>query len=348
MNCRKNRKDMKWQIIFFSLACVITLASSNVLAQNQNNFTALQNYDFTPGDTVIFYDDFSADEVGAFPEVWDQITGECTVVDVNDRSWLVASEDSEVDPYMESALPAAFAVEFTANILRDGKPGHWVVAFFDAAKKQQAEFSFDSRAANFMAPSGAASSFEQNVEGNQRIAILFQDTRFKCYIGKQRIIDAATAGFKPASVRVGMFASEGAQENQAMFTDFRITQKSGTPQELLYENHRWVCYGVYFDFGAATLRGESYATLQELGELMKKDSRLNIRIEDHSNDQEDDSDNMRLSQDRAEALKEYLMDTFTLTKDRLETKAWGSGKPIGPTETPDGWEMNRRVEFIKM
>jgi outer membrane protein OmpA-like peptidoglycan-associated protein len=348
MRCGKNRKDVKWQIIFFSLAIVITLASSNILAQNQGNFTASQYYDFTPGDTVIFYDDFSADDVGAFPEVWDQITGECKVVDANDRSWLIASEDSEVDPYLESPLPAAFAVEFTANILRDGQPGHWVVAFLDAAQKQEAEFSFDSRAANFITPSGAASSFEQNVEGHQRIAVMFQDGRFKCYIGKQRVIDAATAGFEPASMRIGMFAAEGSQAQQAMFTDFRITQKSGAPQQLLYENRRWVCYGVYFDFGKATLRDESFPTLQQLGELMKKDPRLNIRIEDHSNDQEDDSNNMRLSQDRAEVLKDYLMETFNLTKDRLQTKGWGAGMPIGPTETPDGWEMNRRVEFIKI
>jgi len=347
MSCGKNRIGMMWQITFSSLAIVIALTSNIVLAQNQNNFAEWQNFDFTPGDTVIFYDDFSADEVGAFPEMWDHISGECKVVDANDRSWLIASEDSEVDAYMETSLPAAFAVEFTANILRNGKPGHWVVAFLDAAKKQQAEFSFDSRAANFMTPAGTPTSFDQSVEGNQRIAIMFQDSRFKCYIGKQRVIDAATAGFKPASVRVGMFAAEGTQE-QAMFTDFRITQKSAAPQELLYENHRWVCYGVYFDFGAATIRGESFSTLQQLGELMKRDPRLNIRIEDHSTDQEDDSDNMRLSQDRAETLKEYLMDTFNLTKDRLQTKGWGSGKPIGPTETPDGWEMNRRVEFIKM
>jgi len=348
MSRGKNRKEMNWQITFFSLAIVVALTSNIVLAQNQTNLIEWENFDFTPGDTVIFYDDFSADEVGAFPEMWDQITGECKIADFDNRSWLIASEDSEVDAYMEISLPAAFAVEFTANILRTGKPGHWVVAFLDAVKKQQAEFSFDSRAANFMTPTGAASSFDQSVEGDQRIAILFQDGRFKCYIGKQRVIDAATAGFKPASVRIGMFAAEGTQERQAMFTDFRITQKSSTPQQLVYENKRWVCYGVYFDFGAATLRGESFATLQQLGELMKKDPRLNIRIEDHANDQEDDSDNMRLSQDRAEALKEYLMDTFNLTKDRLQTKGWGSGKPIGPTETPDGWEMNRRVEFIKI
>jgi outer membrane protein OmpA-like peptidoglycan-associated protein len=330
----------------FVLSAILALCSNTAVAQN--NFAGWKNYDYTPGDTVIFYDDFSADQVGEFPEMWDQISGECKIVEANDFSWLVASEDSEVDPYLETSLPPAFSVEFTASILRNGKPGHWVVTFLDAAKKQEAEFSFDARAANFMTLSGAASSFEQSVEGEQRIAIMFQDGRFKCYIGKQRVIDATTAGFKPASVRVGLFASEETEEKQPMFSDFRITAKRGTPQELLYDQKRWVCYGIYFDFGAATIRGESFTTLHELGELMKKDPRLNIRIEDHTNDQESDADNMRLSQDRAEAVKDYLMKTFNLAKDRLQTKGWGSSMPIGSTETPDGWEMNRRVELIKI
>lgn len=350
MSGGKFRKVVKRQIIRGGLTLAMALAffSERALAQSQNNFSGWKNYDFTPGDTVIFYDDFSADEVGTFPEVWDRIAGESKVVDIANRSWLVATEDCEVDPYMESSLPGAFAVEFTANILRNGKPGHWVVTFFDASKQQQAEFSFDAQTANFMTPAGVASSFEQSVEGNQRVTIMFQDNKFKCYIGKQRVTDAAIGGFKPASLRVSMFAVEGTIDHQTMFTDFRITEKRGTPQQLVYEKKRWVCYGVYFDDATVTIRGESSATLQQLGELMKKDPRLNLRIEDHTNDQEDDSDNMRLSQDRAEALKDYLMETFNLTKDRLQTKGWGSSMPIGSTETPDGWEMNRRVELIKL
>jgi len=344
----RNRKKMTWQIFPTILALSLSTASGQAFAQDDNSFAAWKNYDFTPGDTVIFYDDFSADEVGTFPEVWDRINGECKVVDLDDRSWLLATEDCDVEPYMESALPEAFAVEFTANILRSGKPGHWVLTFFDAAKKQQAEFSFDALAANFMTPSGLPSSFEHSSEGNQHVAVMYENHRFKCFIDRQRVIDAATAGFTPASLRISMFAAEGTIEHQVRFTDFRITGKRGTPQQLLYEHRRWVCYGIYFDFGRATIRGESYATLQELGALLKKDPRLNLRIEDHANDQEDDAGNMRLSQDRAEALKDYLMEAFNLTRDRLQTKGFGSSMPIGATETPDGWEMNRRVELIKL
>jgi outer membrane protein OmpA-like peptidoglycan-associated protein len=342
--------NVQRHVFSFGLAIGIALAppSDDARAQSQNNFAAWEKFDFTPGDTVVFFDDFSADELDAFPEMWDLVSGECQVVEVNQQSWLSAIEDSEVDAYLESPLPEAFAVELTVNILRSGKPGQWVVAFFDTSKNQQAEFSFDALSASFLTPSGSASSFEQNVEGRQRVAIMYQDGRFKCYVGKQRVSDAATPGFKPASLRIGMFAGVDTEDHQVRFTDFRITAKRGTPQQLLYEQKRWVCYGIYFDFGAATIRGESFATLQQIGELMKKDPTLNLRLEDHSNDKEDDGDNARLSQDRAEALKNYLLETFNLAKDRVQTNAWGAGRPLGPTDTPDGWEMNRRVELIKL
>jgi hypothetical protein len=350
MSCAENRDGLKWQLVYClpALVLALVLGTNDTNAQGQNNSAGWKNYDFAPGDTVIFYDDFSADQAGEFPEMWDQVSGECKVAEFDDLSWLVPSEDSEVDPYLETALPAAFSVEFTADILLNGKPGHWVVTFLDATKKQQAEFSFDAQAANFMVPGGTTSTFEHSLEGKQRVCLMFEEGRFKCYIGKQRVIDMASAGFKPASVRIGMFAAERTEVKQPMFTDFRITAQRGTSQELVYDRKRWVCYGIYFDFGAATIRGESTPTLQELGELMKKYPRLNIRIEDHANDEESDSDNIRLSQDRAEAVKDYLMKTFNLSKDRLQTKGWGSTMPIGATDTPDGWEMNRRVELIKI
>ena len=291
--------------------------SVTVQAQNTNVFSGWGKYDFTPGDTVIFYDDFSADEIGAFPEIWDLTSGECQVIEANNRSWLVALENSEVDAYLESPLPSAFAVEFEANILRGGKPGHWQVTFLDASQ-QQCTLTFDSQFANFMTHSGAAYSAEHAIDGIRRIAILFEDGRFRCYLDKLRLFEAAAGTFKPTAVRVGMFAGTASGEQRARFTDFRITGKSKTPQRLLYENGKWVCYGIYFTFGEAKFRGQSYATLQHIGELLQKDPTLNLRIEDHTNDKEDPSDNARLSQLRAEAIRDYLLDEFHFAKDRLQ------------------------------
>jgi hypothetical protein len=337
---------------FYFFEGLLGVASSVCLlygaALGQNNFAEWEKYDFTPGDTILFYDDFSADPLGAFPEVWDLVSGECEVMEFDQRSWLRASEDSEVDPYLETPLPAAFAVEFDAQFLRipPGREGHWQFIFFSAGKKEQCELTVDSQSANFLTQTGSAYSAELAAEGLHRLAVLFEDGHFRCYLDNQRLFDASAGGFQPASLRLGMFAESKAQN--VMFTNFRITGKRKSSTQLIYENRKWVCYGIYFEFGQATLRGQSLAALQTIGELLQKDPALNLRIEDHTNDKEEEEDNLRLSQLRAEMVRDYLLEKFKLSKDRVQMKAWGAARPLGPTDTPDGIEMNRRVEFVKM
>ncbi len=314
----------------------------------QNNFSDWEKHDFTPGDTVLFYDDFFADPLGAFPEVWDLASGQCEVMEFDQRSWLRASEDSEVDPYLQTPLPAAFAVELDAQLLRipPGREGHWQLIFFSAGKREQCELTVDSQSANFLTQTGSAYSAELAAEGVHRLAVLFEDGHFRCYLDNHRLFDASVGGFQPASLRLGIFADNKAQN--VMFTHFRITGKRKSPPQLIYENRKWICYGIYFEFGQATLRGPSLAALQTIGELLLKDPALNLRIEDHTNDEEDDGDNLRLSQLRAEMVRDYLLEKFKLSKDRVQMKAWGAARPLGPMDTPDGIEMNRRVEIIKL
>lgn len=350
MSCREPSRGAQHKVFSVGLAVSIALLTNAVAVwpQSQNDFAAWEKYDFIPGDTILFFDDFSADPLGTVPEMWDLNSGDGQVVEAQNGSWLRATEDTEIDPFLESPLPPAFTVEFEANILRGGKPGHWQVSFFAARKKEQCEFTFDSQFANFLTQTGSAYSAELSAEGIHRLAILFEDGRFKCYMDNQRLFEVTAGSFTPATLRIGMYAGAGSKDQKAMFTNFRVTQKRKTAQQHIYEDGKWLCYGIYFNFSAATLRGQSHATLAQIGELLQKDPTLNLRIEDHTNDKEEAQDNIRLSQLRAETVQEYLVQKYHLSTDRLQTKGWGSGRPLGRTDTPDGLEMNRRVEFVKM
>lgn len=330
------------------IGAVLLAGAVPVWPQSQNDLTAWEKYDFVPGDTILFFDDFSADPLASVPEMWDLASGDCQVVEVDNRSWLRATEDSEIDPFLESPLPAAFTVEFEANILHAGKPGHWQVTFRIPEAQGQCEFTFDSEFANFMTQTGSAYSAELSAEGMHRLAISFEDGRFRCYMDNQRLLEAVAGSFRPVALRIGMYAGAGTKDQMAMFTNFRLTQKRKTVQQRIYEDGRWVCYGIYFDFAAATLRGHSYAALAQIGELLQKDPSLTLRIEVHTNDKEEDHENFRLSQQRAEAVRDHLLQKYRLSKDRLQAKGWGAGRPVGRTDTPDGIEMNRRVEFVRM
>jgi outer membrane protein OmpA-like peptidoglycan-associated protein len=81
--------------------------------------------------------------------------------------------------------------------------------------------------------------------------------------------------------------------------------------------------------------------------LLQNDLSLNLSIECHVDEAEDESNNNRLSQQRAAAIKEMLIGFYKVDGDRLRTKGWGSAKPLKDSDTVDGRAANRRVEFVK-
>ena len=57
--------------------------------------------------------------------------------------------------------------------------------------------------------------------------------------------------------------------------------------------------------------------------------------------------NLKLSQDRAAAVKDYLVKTFGVAADRLTTSGFGDSKPVAPNTDDAGRAQNRRVELVK-
>jgi OOP family OmpA-OmpF porin len=70
-----------------------------------------------------------------------------------------------------------------------------------------------------------------------------------------------------------------------------------------------------------------------------------LRVEGHTDSRSSDSYNMKLSQSRAEAVRDYLVAQGVSGK-RLAAVGRGEREPLDARETPDAWDLNRRVEFI--
>jgi OmpA-OmpF porin, OOP family len=100
---------------------------------------------------------------------------------------------------------------------------------------------------------------------------------------------------------------------------------------------------VYFDTGKATLKPSSYAELNDLVEYMKLKPSVKIEVAGHTDDVGDDAANMKLSQDRAQAVKAYLMKKG-IAADRIVAKGYGETRPVATNETPEGRQKNRRTE----
>lgn len=98
-----------------------------------------------------------------------------------------------------------------------------------------------------------------------------------------------------------------------------------------------------FDLGKATIRSKSYTTLNKVAALLM-DKNFSLKLAGHTDNTGSDQLNMRLSKDRAESVKAYLVSQGA-NASRIEAIGFGEGQPIATNDTLEGRQQNRRVEF---
>lgn len=101
---------------------------------------------------------------------------------------------------------------------------------------------------------------------------------------------------------------------------------------------------LFFDFNKATLRKESITELNNLVKLLKDNPKMRIEVAGHTDSIGTVFVNDKLSQERAEAVKTYLVDKGIATA-RLRAKGYGSRVPKATNDTEEGRQQNRRTEF---
>lgn len=104
---------------------------------------------------------------------------------------------------------------------------------------------------------------------------------------------------------------------------------------------------VYFETAEYELLTASFSELNKLVELMNQNPTLTILIEGHTDVIGDKKANMELSQKRVNSVKNYLISKGIESK-RIETKGWGSTKPLNANGNDEERKVNRRVEFRVM
>lgn len=101
---------------------------------------------------------------------------------------------------------------------------------------------------------------------------------------------------------------------------------------------------VLFDFGKSILRSDSYKELEKLARMMLANPSVQIELSAHTDNIGGYSDNLKLSDDRAAAAKQYLM-SKGVAASRINSKGYGETTPVADNKTEVGRQQNRRVEF---
>ncbi|MFO7820077.1 MAG: OmpA family protein [Halanaerobacter sp.] len=106
-------------------------------------------------------------------------------------------------------------------------------------------------------------------------------------------------------------------------------------------------YGVYFDTDSAEIKSDSEATVEKIAEVLRENPKLNIHIVGHTDNTGDFDYNLKLSEKRAAALVNKLVNKYEINEERLEAAGVGPLAPKASNETKDGRAKNRRVELVK-
>lgn len=105
-------------------------------------------------------------------------------------------------------------------------------------------------------------------------------------------------------------------------------------------------YGIFFDTGKSEIKPESEAAIAEIAKLLQNDGGLKLYVVGHTDNVGSLDSNLKLSQERAEAVAKALSGRHGIAPARLNPHGVGPLSPVASNDTEEGKAKNRRVELV--
>ena len=111
---------------------------------------------------------------------------------------------------------------------------------------------------------------------------------------------------------------------------------------------QWLSINLNIEFAtdSAEISPSYYGDINTVGEYMKKYPTTTAIIEGHTDNVGNFDQNMKLSQQRAENVVNYLVENFGIERTRLSAKGYGSTRRVAYNNTPEGRQLNRRINAV--
>ena len=117
------------------------------------------------------------------------------------------------------------------------------------------------------------------------------------------------------------------------------------PLKRIQPGEKVILKNIFFDFASAKLLDESKAELQQLTQFLRDNPEVKVQITGHTDNIGRQAYNLELSQDRARAVANYLLNDG-IAMSRVSYKGLGSSEPIAENDTEEGRAQNRRTELL--
>lgn len=336
------------------------------------------NYDFIPGDKLIFYYDMDVERDSELPSRFLIDEGQAEIQTYENEKVLYISGNSTVyfHPQINSNayLPEQFTLEF--DILSNGgiqttldaaqltlyfREKHETNGAYGSAtapiKILLSGISGDAEGAHYEFgiyknddwTGGGSKNFPTealNAHQNKwrRVAIYVNKNMGKLYIDQHRIgVSNQIEPGKPAKIDFEVTTLD----NPLLLKSFRIATGSTDVHQKIFTDGKYIAYGIQFDVNKSTLKPESMGTINEFAKLMKNNAEITFEIAGHTDNDGSMELNNQLSQQRAEAVKTQMV-AMGIDSNRLISKGYGSEKPVVKNDNAENKARNRRVEFLRL
>lgn len=340
----------------FSIAFGLFFHSLNAFSQEeQSEIAAFKKYDFASGEKVLFDDQSTNEKSGQSPQQW-KVEGGRAVIEQKDSVSFISIKEyyTKLTPVLKNTkvIPNNFTIEYDTWLADgyDGNPG--IEILFTDLKENWLNITPNKHSISVDYPqNGHASTdnpeefFGENKFYNRwvHISISYNQKKLVVYMDQYKQIDIADCRIIPSKITV---TGNTSQEMPILLKNFRIA--TGIPaSNLTLENGKFVTHAIKFDVNKAILKPESMAILNKLTAYMTSNPTIRFQINGHTDSDGSDDFNMKLSEKRAEAVREQLI-TMGIDANRLIVKGFGETNPMTENTSFEGKAMNRRVEFVSI
>lgn len=311
------------------------------------------NYDFAPGERTLFAEDFRSDRVGDFPRSLYYLSGTAEVVDFQGQRFLRYTSGGAFEIRLGERLPTTFTIEMDVQTMSNSN-----VSLYTTPRVNDNDLNpfsgYDGDYLNVGNWRGSGLWGERNPKSVVRIPndeivhieITVDDAYVKMYADRARIANVPRADLRRHNA---ITVTVDARDNDRLLYigNIRVAGGGNDLYGALQTDGRVVTEGITFDTASATLRPESFAVVQEIAAMMQAHPELRVRVEGHTDSEGDPASNLRLSEQRARAVRTMLVG-LGVAESRLEAVGHGQTRPVASNDTAAGRQQNRRVELVRL
>jgi outer membrane protein OmpA-like peptidoglycan-associated protein len=337
-----------------------------------NSLKVFSKFDFVPGKTILYFDNFENDNTGETPMGWlTTKSAEVVSIDGLEGNWLKMDTRSatHITRNKKQSWGNNFTVEFDMIVVPTQSSARFDITLLntgsnlvtdeqilmDAKKTASVNFSLIlddeagklSRAMLYKAGvSKALSDATENLPYSNNkpihVSICVQDKRYRLWWDSKKLYDLSAVDEKTLPNQL-QFVFHYANEAEFYVSNIRVA-KDVPDTRKQFEDGKLISNLLFYS-GTANLKPESMGALMDVSKVIK-DATSPVKIIGHTDSDGDETSNQTLSQQRAEAVKNILVSEFKIDGEILVAEGRGETQPLAGNKTAEGKAQNRRVEFI--